>query len=66
MKEIKNKDLVIGEVYADLKKNSTFLRYEKSDDYGDYFSYVSGRNCYITDTNGFIVFGLGENYYQNV
>jgi hypothetical protein len=67
MKEIKSKDLIVGEVYTDVIpvfSEATFLKYEKSDDDADYFTYVSGENSYKVDEDGFITFGKGETYFQ--
>ena len=67
MKEIKSEDLIVGEIYADVTPvflEATFLKYEKSDDDADYFTYVSGENSYKVDEEGFITFGKGETYFQ--
>jgi hypothetical protein len=67
MKEIKSEDLIVGEVYADVTPvvlEATFLKYEKSDDDADYFTYVSGENFYKADEDGFIAFEKGETYFQ--
>ena len=68
MKEIKEKDLVIGEVYADSKYDSVFLRYVGiNEDNDPLFEYVSGVDTYYTEPFGSIGFksNPNETWYTN-
>ena len=69
--EVKDKDLVVGEVYCDISNTTseyaTFLRFVKLDERDSpRFEYVSGMGDYLTDHEGHIGFISGETFYKEI
>lgn len=66
MKPIQRKDLVIGEVYADINdpERAIRLRHIRKDEQNVWFEYVSGEDCYVDSGNGIGFYGYEGVFYQ--
>ena len=63
--EIKEKDLVKGQLLYETELSNVLLRFEYSDNTGIYFTQISGSKNYIINGKGLVGFinNPEENYY---